>query len=103
MAGIVKLVVWIVRGIRFIGPIIVRIIGATFWAMTTAACAWWVGVPATAQRIADFWRREAYMAGVPTEYESTVYHLGYAVAMFVIFACWMLAAYLTVIVIGVIF
>lgn len=64
---------------------------------------YWRNIPSTTRKIANEWVARAAMAGFPSEYDKVLFWIARSIATLVLLAGWILNAYLTVWLIGLIF
>jgi len=92
----VRIARFILIGIRFIIPWVIRVVGFTARLVAMSVVSLWVGVPTAVRRIANQWVGNAVTAGFPTEYDSFLYRTLCVVAFLVILAGWIIGAFITV-------
>jgi len=98
-----KLLTWILRGIGFVLPWLLRVAWTAVKTMVLSLVSIWRGIPGATQDIADEWLRNASVAGFPTEYDQWLYSGAQAIALIIIVIGWILWAFLTVFLINIIF
>lgn len=90
------------RVIRFVGPYVVKVLRWTFTMALTTSVTLWVGIPEGVRRITGHWMTDARDRGIPAEYLSFLELLIGTVAILATAFGWIVLAYLTVLVIGII-
>ena len=99
----VRVIRWTFIGVRLIFPWIVRVFGWMISLALTAGASLWVGVPNAVRKVADHWVDRAVIAGFPTEYDSLLFYTVSVVAFLNIIAGWILLAFGTVYLLGLLF
>ena len=92
----VRIIILIVRFVRFVTPWVVKGALAMAKLVGTAIASLWAGVPSAVRRIANHWLQEAIDAGFPTQYAPHLYYILCVVAFLEILAGWIISAYITV-------
>ena len=103
LKSIIQLLRWILLGIRFVTPWAIRSVWFTMTLMSVAVVSIWVGVPTAIRRIANQWVDRAVAAGFPTAYDYILYYFVEVFAFFTIVAGWIVTAFVTVILVRMIF
>jgi len=92
----VRVIRTFIRGVRFILPWVIRAIGALLWTAFVALSNNIRAMPGTIERMANEWRRRAFAAGFPTEYDTILYYVLCVAAFITIVVGWIVQAFLTV-------
>lgn len=87
---------WMVMGLAWVMPILAQVVWFLLRLGFTSFAAWLRGVPLALDGMAHEWQNRAMALGVPTEYENWVYWGAYGVAILVVGAGWIVASYVTV-------
>ena len=103
MARIIRMIRWMCIFIVRSFPWLRRALWAAIMLVLTTISSLWKGVPYSANTIANEWGTRAHNAGVPTEYEKTLYWVLYVMAVATIFLGWVLFSFATVTIIKMIF
>lgn len=98
-----RLTFWTVRAVRWATPWLIRFSLAAAHLLLQAAVSWWTGVLNAVRNIAHDWQHRAALAGFPSEYDNLFYHAACFIAVVELVLGWIIASYLTVWIIGMIF
>lgn len=93
----------VVIGIRMVTPWVIRAFWFSAMLVLTAVASLWTGIPNAVERIGREWEERAYEGGIPTLYLPYVYHCARAVALLTILAGWVLFAYITTLLLWLVF
>jgi hypothetical protein len=98
-----RVIRWSIVGVRWVAPWLLRIAWFSLRLVALTVVAWWVGIPRAVTNMAQEWVMRAAHAGFPSEYEQVLYYGACMVAIGVVSLGWVMAAYLTVGAIGLLF
>jgi len=87
-----------------IGAVVLRFVLRVAWLLFTLAvgtvAAWWVGVPTATRRVADEWVKRIGYLGLSSQYDMWLYRVARFLALLTVLGGWVVAAYLTVLILG---
>ena len=89
--------------IRLAIPWIIRTLDYLIRMVVTAVSALWLGIPFTTNRLADIWTKRLVQAGISNQYEEKMYSFFVGLATAIVIAGWIILAFITVGLVGMIF
>ena len=89
--------------VRMVIPWIIRTLDYLIRVIVTAVSSIWLGIPYTTNRLADIWTKRLVQAGVPTQYEEQMYSFFVGLATAIVITGWVILAFITVGLVGMIF
>jgi hypothetical protein len=101
--GIVRLIAKLIFALGKIMPWVWKVFVQMVKLVILAQVNYWRNIPHTTFKIANEWVARAGLAGFPSEYDNHLYWIARIVAILVLTAGWILNAFVTVWLIGLIF
>ena len=94
---------YITRVIRFFVPWVARAFMFFVVLIATSVLTFWSGVPRRVDQIANEWLDRAVLAGFPTEWDSHLYHVLWALGLLMVIVGWVILSFITVWIVHLIF